>query len=85
LIKAGVSIGVVSMDIVIDQKMMAENSNILPLVVNDIQRARKESQRKSGFAKRNLLVKVTNAKKGEKVYFGGQSRRVFESMTSSAV
>lgn len=75
LIHAGVSIGVVSMDIVIDQKVLADNSNILQLVVNDIQRARKESQRKSGFAKRNLLVKVSNAKKGNKVYFGGQSPR----------
>lgn len=75
LIHAGVSIGVVSMDIVIDQKMLADNSNILQLVVNDIQRARKESQRKSGFSKRNLLVKVSRAKKGEKVYFGGQSPR----------
>lgn len=75
LIHAGVSIGVVSMDIVIDQKVLADNSNILQLVVNDIQRARKESQRKSGFSKRNLLVKVSRAKKGERVYFGGQSPR----------
>lgn len=75
LIHAGVSIGVVSMDIVIDQKMLAENSSILQLVVNDIQRARKESQRKSGFSKRSLLVKVNAAKRGEKIYFGGQSPR----------
>ena len=75
LIHAGISIGVVSMDIVIDQKVLADNSNILQLVVNDIQRARKESERKSGFSKRNLLVKVARAKKGEKVYFGGQSPR----------
>lgn len=75
LIEAGVSIGVVSMDIVIDQKVLAENSHILQLVVNDIQRARKESERKSGFSKRNLLVKVARAKRGEKVYFGGQSPR----------
>ena len=75
LIHAGVSIGVVSMNIVIDQKVLAENSNILQLVINDIQRARKESERKSGFSKRNLLVKISNAKKGEKVYFGGQSPR----------
>ncbi|HRT06893.1 MAG TPA: recombinase family protein [Candidatus Paceibacterota bacterium] len=75
LIEAGVSIGVVSMDIVIDQNVLAENSSILQLVVNDIQRARKESQRKSGFSKRNLAVKVANAKKGMKVYFGGQSPR----------
>lgn len=75
LIHAGVSIGVVSMDIVIDQEVLAENSSILQLVVNDIQRARKESQRKSGFSKRNLAVKVANAKKGIKVYFGGQAPR----------
>jgi len=75
LIYAGVSIGVVSMDIVIDQKVLSENSNILQLVVNDIQRARKESERKSGFSKRNLIKKVARAKKGEKVYFGGQSPR----------
>jgi len=75
LIDAGVSIGVVSMDIVIDQEVLAKNSQILQLVVNDIQRARKESERKSGFSKRNLLVKVSRAKKGEKVYFGGQSPR----------
>lgn len=75
LISTGVSIGVVSMDIVIDQKVLAENSSILNLVINDIQRARKESERKSGISKRNLLVKVTRAKKGEKVYFGGQSPR----------
>ncbi len=52
LIYAAVSIGVVSMDIVIDQKVLEENSTILQWVVNDIQRARKESQRKSGFSKR---------------------------------
>lgn len=75
LIHAGVSIGVVSMDIVIDQKVLAENASILQLVVNDIQRARKESQRKSGFSKRNLAVKVEAAKRGEKIYFGGQSPR----------
>ena len=75
LIDAGVSIGVVSMDIVIDQKVLSENSSILQLVVNDIQRARKESERKSGFSTRNLSVKVSRAKKGEKVYFGGQSPR----------
>jgi DNA invertase Pin-like site-specific DNA recombinase len=75
LIHAGVSIGVVSMDIVIDQKVLAENSSILQLVVNDIQRARKESERKRGFAVRNLLVKVNRAKSGEKIYFGGQSPR----------
>jgi hypothetical protein len=75
LIHAGVSIGVVSMNIVIDQKLLAENSSILQLVVNDIQRARKESQRKSGFSKRNLLKKVTMAKAGERIYFGGQSPR----------
>jgi hypothetical protein len=75
LIHAGVSIGVVSMDIVIDQKVLAENSGILQLVVNDIQRARKESERKRGFAVRNLLVKVNRAKNGEKTYFGGQSPR----------
>jgi DNA invertase Pin-like site-specific DNA recombinase len=75
LIYAGVSIGVVSMDIVIDQKVLSENSNILQLVVNDIQRARKESQRKSGFSKRNIFVKVNKAKNGEKIYFGGQSPR----------
>ena len=75
LIYAGVSIGVVSMNIVIDQKVLADNSNILQLVLNDIQRARKESQRKSGLSKRNLLVKISNAKKGKKVYFGGQSPR----------
>jgi hypothetical protein len=55
--------------------VLAENSNILQLVFNDIQRARKESERKSGFSKRNLLVKVSSAKKGNKVYFGGQSPR----------
>lgn len=75
LIHVGVSIGVVSMDIVIDQKVLAENSSILQLVVNDIQRARKESERKSGFAVRNLVVKVNRAKHGEKIYFGGQSPR----------
>ncbi len=75
LIDAGVLIGVVTMDIVINQKVLTENSSILQLVYNDIQRARKESQRKSGFAKRNLAVKVANAKKGNKVYFGGQSPR----------
>jgi DNA invertase Pin-like site-specific DNA recombinase len=75
LIYAGVSIGVVSMDIVIDQKVLAENSSILQLVVNDIQRARKESQRKSGFSKRNIFVKVNRARNGEKIYFGGQSPR----------
>jgi hypothetical protein len=75
LIHAGVSIGVVSMNIIIDQLSLAKNSDILQLVVNDIQRARKESQRKSGFSKRNLLVKLSKAKDGEKVYFGGQSPR----------
>jgi len=75
LIHAGVSIGVVSMNIVIDQKVLAENSNILQLVVNDIQRARKESQRKSGFSKRNILIKGNSAKAGNKIYFGGQSPR----------
>jgi len=75
LIQAGVSIGVVSMDFVIDQKVLAENSSILQLVVNDIQRARRESERKSGLSRRNLFVKVERAKKGEKIYFGGQSPR----------
>lgn len=75
LIHCGVSIGVVQMDIVIDQKVLSENSNILQLVVNDIQRARKESERKSSFSKRNILVKVEKAKQGEKIYFGGQSPR----------
>jgi DNA invertase Pin-like site-specific DNA recombinase len=75
LIQADVSIGVVSMDIVIDQKVLTENSSILQLVVNDIQRARRESERKSGFSRRNLFVKVERAKNGEKIYFGGQSPR----------
>lgn len=75
LIQVGVSIGVVSMGIVIDQKILAENSSILQLVVNDIQRARRESERKSGFSRRNLFVKVERAKNGEKIYFGGQSPR----------
>ena len=75
LIQADVSIGVVSMDIVIDQRVLAENSSILQLVVNDIQRARKESQRKSGFSKRSIFVKVERAKNGEQLYFGGQSPR----------
>ncbi len=75
LIDVNVSIGVVSMNIIIDQNSLAKNSDILQLVVNDIQRARKESQRKSGFSKRNLLVKLANAKSGQKVYFGGQSPR----------
>ena len=75
LIDVNVSIGVVSMDVVIDQKLLAKNSDILQLVVNDIHRARKESERKSGFSKRNLLVKVANAKSGQKIYFGGQSPR----------
>ena len=75
LIHAGVSVGVVSMNVVIDQKVLALNSDILQLVVNDIQRARKESQRKSGFSKRNLFVKVNRAKSGDKIYFGGQSPR----------
>ena len=75
LIHCGVSIGVVQMDIVIDQKVLSENSSILQLVVNDIQRARKESERKSSFSKRNISVKVEKAKQGEKIYFGGQSPR----------
>jgi hypothetical protein len=75
LIHCGVSIGVVQMDILIDQKVLAENSNILQVVVNDIQRARKESERKSNFTKRNISVKVEKAKQGEKIYFGGQSPR----------
>lgn len=66
LIDVDVSIGVVSMDIIIDQKSLAKNPDILQLVGTDIQRARKESQRKSGFAKRNLAVKVADAKKAIK-------------------
>jgi len=75
LIDVNVSIGVVSMDVVIDQQLLAKNADILQLVVNDIQRARKESERKSRFAKRNLVVKVADAKNGQKIYFGGQSPR----------
>lgn len=69
LIDVNVSIGVVSMNIIIDQNSLAKNSDILQLVVNDIQRARKESQRKSGFSKRNLLVKLANAKKWSESLF----------------
>ena len=75
LIAVNVSIGVVSMDVVIDQQLLAKNSDILQLVVNDIHRARRESERKSGLSKRNLLVKVADAKSGQKIYFGGQSPR----------
>ena len=75
LIAADVSLGVVSMDMVIDQDALAENPRIIQWVANDIERARKESQRKSGFGKRNLFVKVERAKGGEKIYFGGQSPR----------
>lgn len=75
LIDSNVSIGVVGMDIIIDQEVLEKNSNILQLVVNDIQRSRKESERKSGFAIRNISRKVQLAKQGEKIYFGGQTPR----------
>lgn len=83
LIDCGVSIGVVQMDIVIDQKVLSENSNILQIVVNDIQRARKESERKSSFSKRNLSIKVEKAKNGDRIYFGGQSPRWIQGVKNS--
>ena len=70
LIHAGVSIGVVTMNIVIDQNYLEKNPNTIQLVANDIERSRKESQRKSGFSKRNILQKIEKIKNGQKVSMG---------------
>ena len=72
IIRNGVSIAVVQMNLIIDQHQ-ANNQMVCQYVNNEFFRARRESERKAGFAIDNLREKVEKAKAGELVYFGAQS------------
>ena len=72
IVEAGVSIGIVSMDIIIDLEQL-NNQMVWQWVSNEFTRARNESKRKSEFGLDNIRTKVNEAKSGKKVYFGGQT------------
>ena len=72
IIQAGVSIGIVSMNLIIDLEQMNNNGMIWNYVSNEFQRARSESKRKSEFQKNNIAQKIERAKQGELIYFGAQ-------------
>lgn len=72
IIKSGVSIGIVAMNIIIDLEQINTNAMLWNYVSNEFQRARSESKRKSVFQLNNISRKVNRAKNGEKVYFGAQ-------------
>jgi DNA invertase Pin-like site-specific DNA recombinase len=72
IIRNGVSIGVVQMNLIID-RTQANNQMVWQYVNNEFFRARRESERKSGFAIDNLRAKIKRAKAGELIYFGAQS------------
>ncbi|MDB6019887.1 MAG: hypothetical protein JWR19_4376, partial [Pedosphaera sp.] len=71
IIKAGVNIGLVSMNIIIDLDQMNNNPMLWTYVSNEFMRARGESKRKSDLSKANIANKIERAKKGERIYFGG--------------
>jgi len=73
IIKAGVSIGVVAMDLIIDLEQMNNNSMLWNYVSNEFQRARGESKRKSRFTMDTLNDKLARAKAGGLVHFQIQS------------
>ncbi len=73
IIKAGVSIGVVAMNIIIDLDQMNNNSMLWNYVSNEFQRARAESKRKSRFTNDIIQDKLIRAAKGELVHFAAQS------------
>lgn len=73
IVEAGVSIGVVSMDVIIDLDTMNNNPMVWNFVSGEIQRARAESKRKSTFSTNNVFNKIQAAKAGKLVYFGGLS------------
>lgn len=71
IIKAGVSIGIVSMNIIIDLDRLNSDPMVWHYVSNEFLRARSESKRKSELSKANIANKLERAKRGEKIYFGG--------------
>lgn len=73
IIKAGVSIGVVAMNIIIDLDQMNNNSMLWNYVSNEFQRARAESKRKSRFTNDIIQDKLNKAANGELVHFAAQS------------
>src|ERR1035437_227861 len=73
IVNAGVSIGIVSMNMVIDLDQLNENPMLWNYVSNEFNRARSESKRKSEFGLRTIQRKLNEAKAGNKVYFGGLS------------
>ena len=73
LIEEDIKIGVVGMDILLDDAYLTANDDVLATVVNDITRSHKENDRKSVLIRHARLDALARAKAGSKVYFGGNA------------
>ena len=73
IVRNGVSLGIVTMNMIISMDTLQRNQNIFDFLMQQIQWAQNESIQKSRHQTRNINQKFEKAKNGEKVFFGALS------------